>query len=273
MFARLNHIAIASDQYALNARFYSALFGMKASPNSRPARSSVVGDGYVGLNNIPRREGRCSGIDHFGIEVADIELALSRIKKFDPTLEYLKRPPVRPFAAYSAHDLDSNVFDLAERGSGDQKDVYADNAAGERPAARSISHFALRTRHAERCAQFYAEVFELTLLNRPNSPGFHLSDGRVTLLIMPWKITDYEAQDPARTGIEHIGFKVESIEAIKREMVELIGVNPHMQTKPLGYGSEGEARLKVFKQCPIGHFQLTDLEGCLIDVEEDGHAH
>src|SRR3954463_617673 len=156
MFARLNHIAIASDHYAINARFYQALFGMRASSNSRPARSSVVGDGYVGLNNIPRREARPSGLDHFGIEVADIETALERIRKFDPELEFLKRPPVRPFAAYSAHDPDSNVFDLAERDAGAQKDVYA---GGGWDAKRTISHFALRPRHAERCAQFYHEVF------------------------------------------------------------------------------------------------------------------
>src|SRR4051812_39754882 len=167
MFARLNHIAIASDHYAINARFYGALFGMRAGSNPRPARSSVVADGYVGLNNIPRREGRTSGLDHFGIEVADIDLAISRIKKFDPSFEVLKRPPVRPFAAYSAHDPDANVFDLAGRGSGEQKDVYAEN---DWQQPRTISHIALRTRQAERCAQFYAEVFELSLLNRPDSP-------------------------------------------------------------------------------------------------------
>jgi catechol 2,3-dioxygenase-like lactoylglutathione lyase family enzyme len=269
MFARLNHVAIASDHYAINARFYEALFGMRPGSKPRPARSSVVGDGYVGLNNIPRREGRCSGLDHFGIEVADIDLAIARIKQFDPSIEALKRPPVRPFAAYSVHDPDTNIFDLSGRGTGAQKDVYAEN---DWQQTRTIDHIALRTRHAERCAQFYAEVFELTLLNRPNSPGFHLSDGRVTLLIMPWKLSDYENQDPARTGLEHIGFKVESIDAVKRDMDELIGVNPHMATRPLGYGVEGEARLNVLKQCPIGQFQLTDIEGVLIDVAE-GDTH
>ena len=265
MFARLNHVAIASDHYAINARFYEALFGMRSSSKPRPARSSVVGDGYVGLNNIPRREGRSSGLDHFGIEVADLDLAIARMKKFDPSLDALKRPPVRPFAAYSAHDPDTNIFDLSGRGSGEQKDVYAEN---DWQQPRTLSHFALRTRNAERCAQFYHEVFELTLLNRADSPGFHLSDGRVTLLIMPWKLADYANQDPARTGLEHIGFKVESIASVKREMEELIGVNPHMHGRPLGYGEEGEARLKVFKQCPIGQFHLTDIEGVLIDISE-----
>ena len=45
MAARVNHVAIASDQYALNGRFYESLFGMKTSSKPRPARSVVVGDG------------------------------------------------------------------------------------------------------------------------------------------------------------------------------------------------------------------------------------
>ena len=62
MFAKLNHLAITSDIYAINARFYEALFGMKSSSKPRPARATPVGDGQIGLNNIPRREGRRSGL-------------------------------------------------------------------------------------------------------------------------------------------------------------------------------------------------------------------
>jgi glyoxalase/bleomycin resistance protein/dioxygenase superfamily protein len=226
----------------------------------------VLGDGYVGLNCIPRREGRTSGLDHFGIEVADLETALARIAKFDPALGVLKRPPIRPFAAYSAHDPDVNIFDLSERGSGAQKDVYAEN---DWTQPRTISHIALRTRNAERCATFYAEVFELALTAAAGGQ-FELSDGRVTLRILPWRLADYYGQDPARTGPDHIGFRVESVAAVKRDMAELVGVNPQMVTRPLGCGSEGEARLAVFRQCPVGAFHLTDIEGVYIDVAEGG---
>ncbi len=265
MAAKLNHVAIASDHYAVNARFYESLFGMTTSSRPRPARAVVVGDGYVGLNSIPRREGRCSGLDHFGIEVDDLDDAIARIQKFDAALEAVKRPPVRPFAAWSAHDPDCNVFDLSQRNIGLQKDVYAELDGGARP--RRISHFALRTRQAERCAEFYVEVFGLTLQNRQDG-NFHVSDGRVTLMIIPWKIGDYYAQDPARTGLDHIGFKVESVEKVKQDMEFLIGENPLMHGRPLGYGTEGEARLKLFQKCPLGRFHLTDIEGTLIDVAE-----
>ena len=265
MSARINHVAICSDHYALNGRFYEALFGMRPSSKPRPARSVVLGDGYVGMNVIPRRDGRTSGLDHFGIEVDDLENTIARIARFDSSLGTVKRPPIRPFAAYSAHDPDTNVFDLSQKGSGGQKDIYAENDWGQ---ARTISHIALRTRHAERCSEFYADVFGLALLNRPKDGNFYLSDGRVTLVIMPWKITDYYGQDPARTGLDHIGFKVDSVDQVKKDMEFLIGENPHMRTRALGYGSEGEARLKLFQKCPLGSFHLTDIEGVHIDVAE-----
>ena len=47
MFARITHLAITSDNYATNARFYQALFGMKASNTQRPARAAPVGDGQI----------------------------------------------------------------------------------------------------------------------------------------------------------------------------------------------------------------------------------
>src|SRR5439155_1243932 len=97
-------------------------------------------------------------------------------------------------------------------------DVYAEN---DWVQPRTISHIALRTRHAERCSQFYADVFGLTPLKRLKDGNFYLSDGRVTLMIIPWKITDYYAQDPARTGLDHIGFRA----AAERHAGE-IGIHP-----------------------------------------------
>ncbi len=229
------------------------------------ARAISLGDGYVGMTHIPRRDGRTSGLDHFGIEVDDIEDTIARMQRFDPESDALKRPPIRPYAAYSAHDPDTNIFDLSQRNIGYQKDVYAENDGAER-RARTIGHIALRTRNAERCAQFYAEVFGLALLNRPADENFYLSDGRVTLVVIPWKITDYYGQDPARTGLDHIGFKVESVDKLKADLDFLIVENPLMHGRPLGYGSEGEARLKLFQKCPLGCHHLTDIEGVLIDV-------
>jgi len=94
MFAKINHLAICTTNYAINARFYQALFGMKAANTQRPARAAPVGDGQIGLNNIPLRDGRRSGLDHFGFEVESIPLAIERMKRFDPNLPLVQRPAV-----------------------------------------------------------------------------------------------------------------------------------------------------------------------------------
>lgn len=266
MFARLNHIAITTDHYAINAKFYEALFGLRTASKPRPARACVVSDGVVGMNIIPRREGRTSGLDHFGLEVEDVELARERISRFDPSIRLLKRPPVRPFAAFSAHDPDTNIFDLSAKNLKMQKDVYADELDRTK---RRFSHFALRTRNAERCAEFYHEVFELSPLNRKaGDPNHYLSDGNMTLAILQWNIDDYAGMDPQRTGPDHIGFAVESIEQVKADLDDLTGQNPHLHSRPLGYGDEGRARLDLFRRCPLGHHHLTDIEGTYIDLAE-----
>lgn len=266
MFAKINHLAISSDYYATNARFYQALFGMKASNQQRPARAAPVGDGQIGLNNIPRREGRRSGLDHFGFEVESMKLALERIKKFDSNLDFVQRPAQRPNAAFSGHDPDYIVFDLAERDSGKAKDIFAET--GWQPP-RYINHIVLRAKNPEHSADFYTFVFELNRLNQPASEGgIYLSDGRVSLVLLPWKMENFVGHDPMPPMLEHFGFRVESVEAVKRDMDDIIGQNPQMVTKPLGYGSEGEARLALFKQCPVGQFHLTDIEGVYIDVTE-----
>jgi catechol 2,3-dioxygenase-like lactoylglutathione lyase family enzyme len=266
-FAKLNHIAITSDYYAVNARFYEALFGLKTARNHRPARSVVVSDGRVGMNLIPRREGRTAGLDHFGLEVEDIDLALERMARFDTGLTAVKRPPIRPFAAYSAHDPDTNIFDLSQKDIGVQKDAYAEEFE---PTDRHFSHFALRTPHAERCGEFYAEVFELTPLNRkPEDPNHYLTDGHMTLALLQWRIEDYVGMDPQRTGPDHIGFRVESIEKVKADLDDLTGQNPHMRCRAVGYGEEGRARLDLFRKCPLGAHHLTDIEGVYIDLTEE----
>lgn len=267
MFAKINHLAITSDNYATNARFYQALFGMKASNAQRPARACPIGDGQIGLNNIPRREGRRSGLDHFGFEVESIKTAIDRIRAFDKDMEFVQRPSQRPNAAYSCHDPDFIIFDLAERNSGKAKDIFAEN---DWEQTRYIDHVTLRSKNPERSARFYSQVFELNRLNRPDDGNYYLSDGRVTLVILPWTMANFVGHDPMPPMIDHFGFKVESISALKKDMDDLIGQNPQMVTKPLGYGEEGEARLALFKQCPVGDFHLTDIEGVYIDVSETG---
>src|SRR5262245_16012476 len=226
MPARIRHIAIVSDQYALEGKFYEAVFGMTTADNTRPERAVTVSDGYVGLNINPRKPGRPAGLDHFGMEVDDLERVLARLGERYPSVEVLKRPNTRPFAGVSAHDPAGNVFDLSQEGMENRTSVYV-----ERPRERGlrVSHLALRTLAAEQTARFYAEVFDLERLPaKKGDPNFYLSDGRVTLMLMPWSILDYSGTGIARPGPDHIGFSVESLQALKERVKALGDDNPHL---------------------------------------------
>lgn len=267
MFAKLKHIAIVSDQYALQGKFYEAMFGMKTAAKARSERAITVRDGYAGLNINPRKSGRQAGLDHFGLEVVDVELAFARLREKYPSIQVLKRPSTRPFAGISTHDPSGNVFDLSQIGMENRTEVYIEE---ERKQERYISHIALRTLNVEQAAQFYIDVYELEEREKKSSdPNFYLSDGRITLVLMPWKIADYDGTGISRPGPDHIGFTVEDLEKFKQRVQTVGDNNPHLRPRPVGAGAEGEARLKLFAStCPYGHYHMADVDGVLIDVTE-----
>lgn len=266
MLAKLKHVAIVSDQYALLGKFYEAVFGMKAAASKRPERAIVVGDGYVGLNINPRKAGRQAGLDHFGFEVEAVEVVFARLREKYPSVRVLERPGNRPFAGVTTHDPAGNVFDLSQAGMENRTDVYTE---AEWEQERVVSHLALRALAPERLAEFYADMLELRPLDRaPGDPNFYLTDGRVTLLLMPWQITDYAGTGIERPALDHLGFKVESVQAVERKLQTLVGVNPALSPRPVGAGPEGEARLRLFAGCPHGKFHFADPDGVLLDVSE-----
>jgi len=145
MFAQINHVAIISHQYNTLGKFYEAVFGLKLSGKGRPASAITIGDGYAGLNLIPRRDGYVEGIDHFGMVVDDVEPVLERMKRKHKNVTIAKRPSTRPFAAYSGHDPDGNVFDLAQKKNDTRMDLYAQNPNGGEHQ-RIFNKFAIRLR-------------------------------------------------------------------------------------------------------------------------------
>jgi len=255
---KIRHVAIVSDQYALLGRFYEAIFGMRGAADKRPERAVTVSDGYVGLNINPRKPGRPAGLDHFGLEVEDAEAACARLEKFAGA-HFVKRPSTRPFAGISANDPAGNVFDISQRDMQNRASVYVED---ERQSPRAISHLAIRTLEVEKVTEFYVEVFGLT------ATGSGLTDGRVSLLFMPWDIRDYHGSGIVRPGPDHLGFRVESIAAVKERLASVGDDNPHLRPLPLGTGAEGAARLQLLAKCPCGSHQIADPDGILIDLAE-----
>ena len=127
------------------------------------------------------------------------------------------------------------------------------------------------TRLARECKLSRSTILyyeSIGLLRRPrrSDGNYRLSDGRVTLLIMPWKMENFIGTDPEPPRLEHFGFKVESIEAVKRDMDEIIGINPLMVTKPLGHGAEGKARLRAIVSATHKRDQLRKAANLLAEV-------
>jgi catechol 2,3-dioxygenase-like lactoylglutathione lyase family enzyme len=268
MPAKINHIAIMSEQFAATARFYQAIFGLRAPSNDRIVNAITVGDGYVGININPRKPGRPARLDHFGIEVDDAAETMARLKDRHPEVAVLKRPSNRPFAGLTTHDPDGNVFDLSQRKMENRAEIYLDSEKGwEQP--RTVSHFAIRTLNPEKMAEFYAEMFGFALANRkPGDERWVLGDGRVNLVLVPWRITDYDGTGIVSAGPDHIGFKVESIAALKADIERVAAGNPDLQALSLARGPEMEVRRKMVERIGLGTFQMSDNDNVLIDVIE-----
>jgi catechol 2,3-dioxygenase-like lactoylglutathione lyase family enzyme len=267
MFAKINHVAIVSEKYALLAMFYQAVFGMKPSMKERPERALTVGDGYVGLNINPRKAGRPAGLDHFGIEVEEVETVFDRLRSKYPAADWVQRPGTRPFAGLIANDPDGNVFDISQKKMANRTAIYVENS-GEQ-SERCISHVAIRTLRPDEMARFYADVFELAEQNSSaGDPNHYLTDGKVTLMILPWRIKNYLGQSILPTGMDHFGFTVESLDKFKDDLDRIVGINPVMNPIPVGLGKEQGARLDLLKQqCPMGEFFLSDPDFTMIAAQ------
>jgi catechol 2,3-dioxygenase-like lactoylglutathione lyase family enzyme len=267
MFAKINHVAMVSTDYAMLGKFYEVLFGMKTSPSTRPQSAVTVGDGYVGLNINPRRPGRAGGLDHFGVQVEDVETVFARMQKKYPQVKWLKRPGNRPFAGITTHDPDGNIFDLSQKDMENRTDVYTDEGWEQ---DRSISHFAVRTLHPEACAEFYCDVLELQPANREEGdPNHYVTDGRMTVVLMPWDITNYAGTGISRSGPDHFAFKVESLDEFHKDMQAMIDRNQNLTPPGVGIGPEGKARLELqLKSAPYAQEFISDYDNVMIAVHE-----
>jgi len=271
MLAQIKHLAISSDNYAALGRFYEVFFGLKPSKNPRPQAAVVLYDGYLGLNINPRGEGKSAKIDHFGFEVSDLETIESRVRERYPSIEFLKRPSNRPFAGLSSHDPAGNFFDLSHVSMANRTDAYTDTSLQGQELPARVHHFMLRAMDPAVLARFYADVYELQEQPKDaGDPRYYLSDGRITLVIAPWKISDWEGSTAELPAIDHIGFQIKSMDDFDATIRQITGRNRIISPRLLhGGGDEREARLQLFKRCcPYGEFHLADPDGNLLDVVE-----
>ena len=272
MRSKIQHFAIVSENFVRETRFYEAVLGMKRSkPGSAEEEKAVkanyglsISDGYVGMTVIGRKPGYVPGLHHFGIDVDDVEEACARIKEKYPAITVLKRPSNRPFATFGAHDPEGNYFDLTQEGMENRRDVYVE-AAREQP--RRVHHIKLRVMDPTAIATFYRDLFDLKEKEKAlKDPNFYLTDGKVTLIIAPWKMSDFAGAGIDRPGLEHIGYKVESVDAFKKELVALRESNPHTREPIVSVAEEGERRVALIASCRYGQHVFSDPDGVFIDI-------
>ena len=275
---KLNHIACIAQDPQTVAKFYATIFQMSLERKaSSIGLSATAREGYVGLNFNPILPGRPgpAGLDHFGIEVEDIEESFAMATRKYPTVEWVKRSGTRPYAQVGIHDPEGQVVDINQKDL-DKKhsEVKTDGLYLEedRDQERHIEYLALRTRNVEHCAEFYHDVFKMTPLNRQEGDdNYSLTDGRVTLKLMPWKIEDYVGVDANRPMLDHIGFRVEDAEKVHEEIVDYVGQYPPSNAPCwlLDTRRKDIKRAEMLKKAaPDSKYQYSDSNGvCFVTLD------
>ena len=266
MFTKINHLAIISENYTTSAKFYEAMFGMSTSPGTRSERAMTVGDGYLGLNINPRSTGRPARLDHFGVEVEDVERVFAALGRRYPEVSWLQRPSNRPFAGITTHDPDGNVFDLSQKDMSNRAGVYAEATGATHE--RHVDHFVLRSVRPAALATFYRDMLALeTVPAAADDPSHYLTDGQVTLVISPWNIGDYAGTSITAPCVDHIGFSVGNVEQFLEHVEKLASENRQIAPYPVGSGPEGRARLELaHRNCRLCTNYIADTDTVLLGL-------
>ena len=130
-----------------------------------------------------------------------------------------------------------------------------------------LKHIALSTQDVEQTARFYIEVFgmkEIAKIDDPGTRGCFLSDGDINLAILCFKNDQAAGAERGRaySGIHHIGFQVESLEAIADKLRSAGAVRRDDVNQALGVGGrQAHGNVEVKWGGP---------DGIMIDVSETG---
>jgi len=132
-----------------------------------------------------------------------------------------------------------------------------------------LKHIVIATQNPEGTASFYKDVFELESIGRIESEdaeGYYLSDGNVNLAILRYK-NDTAAGEELGTefsGIHHIGFQVEDMEATDFKLRKANSIPREKINDSLKAGKKkGRGGRNV-------ELKYTGPDGALIDISRDG---
>ena len=268
MNAKIRHCAIWSDGCERSARFYETIFGMRfftslgvaeRDPSNRSR--GQLSDGIIGLALNLRPPGYRSGLDHFGLQLQDLDKVTARIKQDYPDTIFTKGLEGVAFAGMRITDPVGTHIDIAQERGANLRGGYKDEG-WEQP--RHLHHVAIRAKKPALLAEFYRNVFELTTVKNLSGEGeICLTDGKSYLLIRPCENYSYRSMTE---GIDHVGFKVEDLEAVKKELDDLGKSFPESAPRKIFVGRNGATLQRDIDSCSLGHYAIADPEGVLIDL-------
>lgn len=120
-----------------------------------------------------------------------------------------------------------------------------------------IKHIALSTQDPEKTARFYVD--------HPAVSGYFLSDGEINLAILNFKNDAVAGAERGKDycGIHHIGFQVDSLEAIAERLAAAGSERRDDVNEALGVGKASERHANV-------EVKYSGPDGIMLDVSETG---
>ncbi len=110
-----------------------------------------------------------------------------------------------------------------------------------------VRHIAIKTPDPQRLAEYYTKVFGLDVVLRRESGSVYLSDGDLSLALLP-------TRGEVAPGIEHIGFHIQDADEINGALEDL--------------GLEA-AKVRA-NDPPFAETRVTDPDGNMIDLSVHG---
>jgi catechol 2,3-dioxygenase-like lactoylglutathione lyase family enzyme len=131
-----------------------------------------------------------------------------------------------------------------------------------------IKHIALSTQDPEKTAKFYVDVFGMKQIGRVNHPavsGYFLSDGDINLAVLNFKNDAVAGAERGKDycGIHHIGFQVDSLEAIAERLATAGSARRDDVNEALGVGNSSQRHANV-------EVKYSGPDGIMLDVSETG---
>ncbi len=130
-----------------------------------------------------------------------------------------------------------------------------------------IKHIALATQDVDKTARFYIEVFSMKEVGRIDDPGTRgcfLTDGEINLAILNFKNDAAAGVECGKgdSGIHHIGFQVDSLDAIAEQLTQAGSRRREDVDQALGVGGRQ----------PHGNVEVkyAGPDGIMLDVSETG---